>query len=183
MTSLKTLLNWKASFKCKVEKEVTSGKVVKVKCVICAKYESQIKSIKGFSTSWITGTLSVKKESLEKHLSGKQYKKAKDLATKELLGPEKYQREVVSTSVIGQGIKKMNEMDKEVSFFACYYVKNSRSFYYFLLKNDRKTTLCKMTRITCNRQITSWEFPNYMWLDSKRKFLFLTTISWTSHLM
>ena len=97
MTSLKTVLNWKASFKCKVEKELTSGKVMKVKCVISAKYESQIKSIKGFSTSWITGTLSVKKDSLEKHLFGKQHKKAKELATKELLGPEKYQREVVST--------------------------------------------------------------------------------------
>ena len=61
----------------------------------------------------------LKKDSLEKHLSGEQHKKAKDLATKESLGPEKYQREVVSTSAIGQGIKKMNETDK-VSFFACY---------------------------------------------------------------
>ena len=85
------------------------GKVVKVKCVICAKYESRIKNIKGFSTSWIIGTSSVKKDSLEKHLPGEKHKKAK-----ELLGPEKYQREVLSTSAIGQGIKKMNETDKEV---------------------------------------------------------------------
>ena len=92
------------------------GKVVKVKCVICAKYESRIKNIKGFSTSWITGTLSVKKDSLEKRLSGEQHKKAKDLATKELLGPEKHQWEVMSTLAIGQGIKKMNETDKELSF-------------------------------------------------------------------
>ena len=64
--------------------------------------------------------LSAKKDSLEKHLSGEQHNKAKDLATKELLEPEKYQQEVVSTSAIGQGIKKMNETNKEVSFFACY---------------------------------------------------------------
>ena len=64
--------------------------------------------------------LSAKKDRLEKHLSGEQHNKAKDLATRELLGPEKYQEEVVSTSAIGQGIKKMNETDKEVSFFACY---------------------------------------------------------------
>ena len=120
MMSLKTVLNWEASFKCKLEKELTSGKVVKVKCVICAKYERQIKNIKEFSTGWITGTSSVKKDSLEKYLSQEQHKKDKDLATKELLGPEKYQQEVVSTSAIRQGIKKMNETDKEISFFACY---------------------------------------------------------------
>jgi len=119
MTSLKTVLNWEVSLKCKLEKELTSGKVVKVKCVICAKYESRIKNIKGFSTNWITGTSSVKKDSLVKHLSGEQHKTAKDLAAKELLGPEKYQLEVVSTSAIGQGIKKMNETDKEVSFLVC----------------------------------------------------------------
>ena len=62
--SLKTVLNWEASFKCKLEKELTSRKDVKVKCVICAKYESQIKNIKGFSTSWITGMSSVKKRQL-----------------------------------------------------------------------------------------------------------------------
>ena len=119
MTSLKTVLNWEASFKCKLEKELTSGKVVKVKCVICAKYESRIKNIKGFSTSWITGMSSVKKE-LRKTFIWRATQNAKDLVTKELLGPEKYQREVVSTSAVGQGIKKMNETDKEVSFFACY---------------------------------------------------------------
>ena len=56
---------------------------------------------------------SVKKDRLEKHLSGEQHKKTTDLATKELLEPEKYQQKVVSTSAIGQGIKKLNEMDKE----------------------------------------------------------------------
>ena len=117
MTSLKTVLNWEVSFKCKLEKELTSGRVVKVKYVICAKYKGPVKNIKGFGTSWITGTSSVKKDSLEKHLSGEQHKKAKDLATKELLGPEKYQQEVVLASAIGQGIKKMNETDKEASFF------------------------------------------------------------------
>ena len=134
MTSLKTVLNWEASLKCKLEKELTSGKVARKKCVICAKYESWIKNIKGFSTSWITGTLSVKKDSLEKHLSGKHHKKAKELDTKELLGPEKYQSEVVLTSATEQGIKKMNETDKEVSFLhvikacVCYFSSNFSFF-------------------------------------------------------
>ena len=52
-----------------------------------------------------------KKRQLRKHLSGERHKKAKDLATKELHGPEGYQREVVLTSAIGLGIKKMNETD------------------------------------------------------------------------
>ena len=53
---------------------------------------------------------------------------------------------------------KKDERNGHSSFFACQ-VKNSRSFYYFLLKNDRKTTFCKMTHATCNSQILSWEFP------------------------
>ena len=64
--SLKTVLNWETSFKCKLEKQLTFGKVVKVNCVICDKYKSQIKNIKGFSTSSIKGTSSVEKRQLRK---------------------------------------------------------------------------------------------------------------------
>ena len=91
MTSLKTVLNWEASVKCKLEKELTSGKVVKVKCVICAKYESRIKNIKGFSTSWIIGTSSVKKDSLEKTFIWRETQKSQRIT---------WTREIPARSVV-----------------------------------------------------------------------------------
>ena len=102
MTSLKAVLNWEASFKCKLEKELTCGKVVKVRCVICAKYESQIKNIKRFSTSWITGMLSVKKDSLEKHLESNP-KKPKTWLQKDYLDQRNTSKKWCRHHQLGRG--------------------------------------------------------------------------------
>ena len=49
MTSLKTVLNWEVSFKYKLEKELTSGKVVKVECVMSfvLNTKAELKTSKG----------------------------------------------------------------------------------------------------------------------------------------
>ena len=62
----------------------------------------------------IDGTGSVKKDSLEKHLSGKPHKHAKRLSKKKSLGSAQYHEEVVKTSAIGKGIMKTNDADKVV---------------------------------------------------------------------
>ena len=113
-TSLKTVVKWEKSLKCELEKIIESGKVVKIKCKDCIQFESRIKNIKGFNKSWIDGTGSVKKDSLEKHLGGKHHKYAKSLSTKKSLESAQYHEEVVKTSAIGKGITKMNDADKEV---------------------------------------------------------------------
>ena len=47
---------------------------------------SRMKNIKGFNKSWIDGTGSVKKDSLEEHLSCEPHNYAKSLSTKKSLG-------------------------------------------------------------------------------------------------
>ena len=79
MTSLKTVVKWEKSLECELEKIIESGKVVEIKCKDCIQFESRIKNTKGFNKSWIDGTGSVKKDSLEKHLSGEPHKYAKNL--------------------------------------------------------------------------------------------------------
>ena len=72
MTSLKTVVKWEKSFEYELEKIIELRKVVKIKCKGCIQFETRIKKIKGFNKSLIDGTGSVKKDSLEKHLSGPQ---------------------------------------------------------------------------------------------------------------
>ena len=114
MTSLKTVVKWEKSLECELEKIIESRKVVEIKCKDCIQFESRIKNIKGFNKSWIDGTGSVKKDSLEKHLSGEPHKYAKSLLMKKSLGSAQYHEEVVKISAIGKGIIKMNDSYKEV---------------------------------------------------------------------
>ena len=109
-----TNLKWEKSLECELEKIIESGKVVEIKCKDCIQFESRIKNIKGFNKSWIDGTGSVKKDSLEKYLSGEPHKYAKRLSTKKSLGSAPYHEEVVKTLAIGNGITEMNDADKEV---------------------------------------------------------------------
>ena len=114
MTRLKTVVKWGKSLECELEKIIKSRKIVKVKCKDCIQFESGIKNIKGFNQSWIDGTGSVKKDSLEKHLSSETHKYAKSLSKKKSLGSAQYHEEVIKTSAIAKGITKMNDADKEV---------------------------------------------------------------------
>ena len=113
-TSLKTVVKWEKSLECELEKIIESGKVVKIKCKDCIQFESRIKNIKGFNKSWIDGTGSVKKDSLEKHLSGEPHKYAKVYQQRNPLDLLNIFEEVIKTSAIGKGITKMNDADEEV---------------------------------------------------------------------
>ena len=113
-TSLKTVVKWEKSLECELGKIIESGKVVKIKCKDCIQFESRIKNIKGFNKSWIDGTGSVKKDSLEKHLSGEPHKYAKVYQQRNPLDLLNIFEEVIKTSAIGKGITKMNDADEEV---------------------------------------------------------------------
>ena len=83
--------------KCKaVVLEILDGKVKSIKCVVCLKYADQIKNMKWFSKTWIHGTESIEKDSLETHIKVKPHKRASDLELKGLLGPS-YQEKIVAT--------------------------------------------------------------------------------------
>ena len=61
---------------------------------------------------WIDGTESVKKDSLEKYIKGRRYKRASDLELKGSLGPSLHQEKIVATIPIARSITKMVEKDK-----------------------------------------------------------------------
>ena len=82
MASLKTVKKWEEILKCELGKEIEGNKVTKIKCKVCIKHEQNIIRMKGFSKSWIKGTTSVKKDSLEKHVEGDPHLHAVDLEKK-----------------------------------------------------------------------------------------------------
>ena len=66
MASAKTVKKWEEILKCELGKEIKANKVTKIKCKVCIKHEQVIIEMKGFPKSWINGTTSVKKDSLDK---------------------------------------------------------------------------------------------------------------------
>lgn len=115
MASLSTVNKWQNTLKCKLDiLEIINGKVKKIKCIVCSEYSDKIKGMKGFSQTWVDGTESVKKDSLEKHIKGEPHKHAKDLSLKATLGAASYNKEIVSQTPIGKGLTKMQEEDKKV---------------------------------------------------------------------
>ena len=82
MASLKTVKKWEEILKSELGKEIEGNKVTKIKCKVCIKYEQNVIGVKGFSKSWINGTTSVKKDSLEKHVKGDPHLHAADLEKK-----------------------------------------------------------------------------------------------------
>ena len=94
---------------------------------MCIEFESRITSIKGFSRGWITGTESVKKDSLFKHTSGDPHLYAKDLQKKKSLGASDFNRAVLSST-------KMTEEDKEI-------LNSQFNTAYYLAKNEQRTVI------------------------------------------
>jgi hypothetical protein len=132
MASLKTVKKWEQDLSCDLEKEINGGKVRKLKCKVCCKYEYRITSIKGFSRSWIEGTDSVKKDSLTKHLNGDPHKYAVDLQQKETLGAASFNQKIVQNTPIGLGLMKMTVQEHELlktRFNTAYYLSKSERPY------------------------------------------------------
>ena len=106
LTSLKTVVKWGKSLECELEKTIESGKVVKIKCKDCIQFESRIKNIKELKKSWIDGTGSVKKDSLEKHLSGEPHKYAKNLSRKKSLGSVNIMKKSLKHQLLERELRK-----------------------------------------------------------------------------
>ena len=125
MASLKSVKKWESLFLCSLEKKIENGKVVMLKCEMCIKYKERIMSIKGFSRNLIAGTLSVKKDSLEKHIKGDTHKYAANLFNKESMGASSFADKIFKSSPIGAGLTKMATCNKEVlenCFNSAYYL-------------------------------------------------------------
>ena len=103
-----------------------------MKCDLCVKYVSRLRNLRTFTPIWVTGSTSVKKDSVKKHVNGEAHLMAVDLHMKESLGASKFNEKIVESSPIGQGLAKMAESDKEtmsVCFNTVYYLaKQERPF-------------------------------------------------------
>ena len=120
MATLKIVKKWENIFSCELEKVIEGGKVVKLKCKTCSKFENRITSIKGFSPNWIVGTSSVKK-----HVNGDPHKYAADLLNKEKMGSSAFAQQVAQSSAVGRSLVKMATRDNEVfenHFNTAYYL-------------------------------------------------------------
>ena len=104
MANFKTVKKWEEQFSCDLQKIFSNGKVIKLKCKTCIKFEKEITSVRGFSTSWIVGTDSVKKDSLAKHVAGDPHKYAADLMRKASLGAVAFNEHVIENTPIGRDL-------------------------------------------------------------------------------
>ena len=115
MANLKTVKKWQETLNCKLDVlEIADGKVNRIKCVVCSKYEDRNKSMKGFSKTWTDGTESVKKELGKIYKEGLSSKSAW-LRNEVIYGCIILSREIILSTPIGRGLSKMLEGDKEVS--------------------------------------------------------------------
>ena len=80
---------------------------------MCIKYEERIKSIKGFSRNCIVGKLSVKKDSLEKHIKGDPHKYTANHFNMESMGASSFADEIIKSSPIDVASLKWQLMIKK----------------------------------------------------------------------
>ena len=119
-------------FKCSFIKEIKNRKVVSVKCDLCVQYVSGLRSLCSFIPICVTGSTSVKKDSVKRHVSGKTHLMAVDLDMKKRLRTAKYDEKIVERSPIGKGLAKMAETDKE-TMRVCF----NTVYYMYLAKQER----------------------------------------------
>ena len=111
-TAKPTVQKWEKDLKVKLDKLIEGGAFTKVKCVLCMKHVDSIKNLK-ISRTWINGSNSVKKDSIQKHLNGKAHKKANDLQQRKTIHGAELNDKVVKSTLVGRGLSKMAEKDLE----------------------------------------------------------------------
>ena len=131
--NLKTLKKWEEEFKTKFSYDLSGGKVSRIRCVICGKWEQRIKNCKNFSSNWIrSGTECVSKDSVKKHVESTQHKEAVNLNKRSELGADAYKESVIQNSAIGRSLSKLRESDREglrVKINTIYHlIKNERPY-------------------------------------------------------
>ena len=158
-TSLKTLRNWEKEFECNFDHDMEDGYVVRLRCQLCKKYQSDIEMMKNFKLMWISpGCETVKRSTVESHLNSLTHKYAKEKESKKILGIEKYMEKVVDTSPLGRGLKKMccgaDDMKAlRIKFNTAYYVaKQERPYadYPSLLELQNKNGVQKIGKSYLN---------------------------------
>ena len=64
----KTVAKWENELNIKLEKTFKNNRVVLLKCVVRKKFESQIKGLRTYNPTWVTGSKYIKKDFLQKHI-------------------------------------------------------------------------------------------------------------------
>ena len=167
-SNYKTVRKWENEFSCEFDYDIINGKVFKLICKDCSRWESRIKNEKNFSLKWIrSGSTNVEKDSVKKHVATDQHKAAKKLSLQSSLGAIPYQEHVVNNTPIGRGFKKMHAKDREsllIKFNTAYYLaKKERPFsdYIDLLKLQVKNNVPGMKNSYKNDR-TAATFTDYI---------------------
>ena len=117
---------WEMELNFKLEYDIINGKVEKLVCSTCKRWEKRVSGSSNFSVTWIRpGLINVEKDSLVKHRNGEQRKRAANLQTKSKIGAEAYQPTVLNVAPIFRGILKIKEKDRysiRIKFNSAYYL-------------------------------------------------------------
>ena len=102
---------------CNLEYDAKAGKAIKLRCKDCKNWRDRIQSLKNFSDIWVTGTQKVEKDAVKiKHVeSCDTHKEAITLSKLADMRVEGYMQDVLDTTPIGRGMKKMISPDDKTS--------------------------------------------------------------------
>ena len=129
--SYKTVLKWEKEFETKFDYDLSGKDVIRLRCILCTKWEKRICSITNFSYNYIRhGTTSIKKDSIKSHCLSEPHKRAADLELKSKLGAILFMESVIDNTPIGQSIRRMCAKNEN----ACRVLFNST---YYLVKQER----------------------------------------------
>ena len=134
VTTVKNLKKWETEFNCKFSYDLCDNKVCHLRCDTCCRFEGIIKSTKNFSTPWITGSESISKDSVSKHVKSEQHKLAIKKQQQSELGADVYRESVIANSAIAKSfLPKLSPKDRTDLRIKVNTV-------YHLIKNERPST-------------------------------------------
>ena len=133
VTTVKNLKKWETEFNCKFSYDLCDNKVFRLRCDTCCRFEGIIKSTKNFSTTWITGSESISKDSVSKHVKSEQHKLAIKKQQQSELGADVYRESVIANSAIAKSfLPKLSPKDRaglRIKVNTVYHlIKNERPF-------------------------------------------------------
>ena len=109
-----TLKKWLEEFKIKFDYDLRSGKVNRMRCQLCLRWELRIKLCKNFSQVWVSPDSEfIMKDSVKKHSESLQHCEACKLQQKSGLGADVYMESVVLNSPLGKSFLQLREDDKD----------------------------------------------------------------------
>ena len=105
--------NWETEFNCKFSYDLCDNKVCCLRCDTCCRFEGIIKSTKNFSTIWITGSESISKDSVSKHVKSEQHMLGMKKKQQSELGADVYRESVIANSAIAKSfLPKLSLKDR-----------------------------------------------------------------------